>query len=123
MGECITKLKVWKANMEEKGLRVNMKKTKILVSGLGLEQLQDSGKYPCAMCRREVRSNTIRCSHCKLWVHKKCCGIAGRLSADPEFVCPKCRGEARPIDGRTETQRRGRNLALSKPASVTWEIC
>ena len=43
MGECIIKLKVWKANMEEKGLRVNMKKTKILVSGLGLDQLQDSG--------------------------------------------------------------------------------
>ena len=56
-----------KANMEEKGLRVNMKKTKILVSGLGLDQLQNSGKYPCAVCRRGVRSNSIRCSQCKFW--------------------------------------------------------
>ena len=104
MGECITKLKAWKANMEEKSLRVNMKKTKILVSGLGLDQLQDSVKYPCAVCRRGVRSNSIRCSQCKLWVHKISCGIAGRLSADPEFSCPRCRGEARPIHGRPETQ-------------------
>ena len=104
MGECITKLKAWKANMEEKGLRVNMKKTKILVSGLGLDQLQNSGKYPCAVCRRGVRSNSIRCSQCKFWVHKKCCGIVGRLSADPEFFYPRCHGEARPIIGRSETQ-------------------
>jgi len=35
--ECIAKLKTLKIRMESKGLRVNMKKTKILVSGVGLE--------------------------------------------------------------------------------------
>ena len=34
--ECISKLRVWKAGMESKGLRVNMKKTKFLISGVGL---------------------------------------------------------------------------------------
>ena len=29
--ECIARLKVWKEGMERKGLRVNMKKTKLLV--------------------------------------------------------------------------------------------
>ena len=40
--ECISKLRVWKAGMESKGLRVNMKKTKFLISDVGLNLLQDS---------------------------------------------------------------------------------
>ena len=40
--ECISNLRVWKAGMESKGLRVNMKKTKFLISDVGLNLLQDS---------------------------------------------------------------------------------
>ena len=47
--------------------------------------------------------NSIECSQCKLWVHKKCSGLTGRLVADPEFVCQRCRGVACPIDGRPVT--------------------
>ena len=36
------KLKLWKAGMEEKGLRVNMEKTKVMVSGANLQTLKDS---------------------------------------------------------------------------------
>ena len=43
--ECIARLKVWKEGMEGKGLRVNMKKTKLVVSGPGLDLLRDSGAY------------------------------------------------------------------------------
>ena len=89
--ECISKLLVWKAGMESKGLRVNMKKTKFLISGVGLNVLQDSGEFPCAICRSGVGVNSIECSQCKLWVHKKCSGLTGRLVADPEFVCQRCR--------------------------------
>ena len=35
--ECITKLKTWKNGMENRGLRVNMKKTKFMISGAGLD--------------------------------------------------------------------------------------
>ena len=49
--ECISKLRDWKAGMESKGLRVNMKKTKFLISGVGLNLLQDSGEFPCAIIR------------------------------------------------------------------------
>ena len=101
--ECIARLKVWKAGMEQKGLRVNMKKTKFLISGSGLDVVKDSGKFPCAVCRKGVGANSILCSGCHLWVHKKCSGIHGRLSADPSFVCPRCQGKARPIDGRPAT--------------------
>ena len=34
--ECIARLKVWKEGMERKGLRINMKKRKFMVSGPGL---------------------------------------------------------------------------------------
>ena len=37
------KLNKWKTEMEAKGLRVNMGKTKIMVSGVNLQTLKDSG--------------------------------------------------------------------------------
>ena len=36
-------------------------------------------------------------------MHHRCSGITGRLVADPDYVCPRCRGVARPIDGRPVT--------------------
>ena len=35
--------------MERKGLRVNMKKTKLMVSGPGLDLLPASGAFPCGV--------------------------------------------------------------------------
>ena len=43
--ECIARSKVWKEGMESTGLGVNMKKTKFMVSGPGLD-LCDSGAFP-----------------------------------------------------------------------------
>ena len=62
--ECIANLKTWKDSMERKGLRVNMKKTKLMVSGPGLDLLQDSGAFPCAVCSSGVGVNSIGCSKC-----------------------------------------------------------
>ena len=102
--ECLARLKAWKDGMECKGLRVNMKKTKLMISGPGLNLLRDSGAYPCAVCRSGVGANSIECSQCKLWVHKKCSGIKGGLSSNLDYVCPRCRDQARPIDGRPVSQ-------------------
>ena len=75
--------------MENKGLRVNMKKTKLMVTGPGLDVLRDSGAFPCAVCRDGVgSSNAIKCLQCKLWVHKRCSGIQGRIVANQNYVCP-----------------------------------
>ena len=104
LNECIDKLKAWKDGMESRGLRVNMKKTKLMISGPGLNLLRDSGSHPCAVCRTGVGVNSIQCCRCKLWVHKKCCGIKGKISPNPDYVCPRCCGIARPIDGRPATQ-------------------
>ena len=64
--------------MEKKGLRVNMGKTKIMESGINLDVLKKSGKYPCGVCLTGVgRTNAIQCDGCECWVHKICSGIKG----------------------------------------------
>ena len=68
LDECVERVKVWKEGLESKGLRVNMTKTKFMASGLGLDILPDSGKFPCALCRTGVGRSSIRCSKCNLWV-------------------------------------------------------
>ena len=96
----ITKMEVLKNGPESKGLKLNMGKTKIMISGRDLHTLQTSGKYPCAVCRKGVGKNSIFCSGCSFWVHKKCSSIPGRLVEDPDFRCRRCLGNARAINGR-----------------------
>ena len=98
--ECIPKFKAWKSGMESKGLRVNSKKTKFMVLGVGLGQLRDSGAFPCDACSTGVGANSFLCCQCYFWIHKKCSGVIGRLSDNPEYICPLCQGTACPIDGR-----------------------
>ena len=101
MEELLVKVQTWKTEMEKKGLRVNMGKTKIMESGINLDVLKKSGKYPCGVCQSGVgSSNAVFCGGCKRWVHKKCSGIKGPLRPDPEFRCTRCLGTARAIDGR-----------------------
>ena len=47
--ECVRRLLTWKEAMEEKGLRVNAGKTKIMICGTGLDLLQSSGKPMCCL--------------------------------------------------------------------------
>ena len=118
--ECITKLKAWKNGMENRGLRVNMKKTIFMISGAGLDVLCDSGAFPCAVCRNGVGANSISCSQCKLSVHKKCSGIKGRLNRTPDYVCPRCLDQACPIDGRPITQEEVDGTLLDVEASICY---
>ncbi|XP_052212342.1 uncharacterized protein LOC127831397 [Dreissena polymorpha] len=102
--ECLFILKCWKDGIESNGLRVNMKKTKLLITGPGLNLLLDAGAYPCAVRRSGVGVNSVECTKCKLWVHKKCSGIKGRITSIPDYVCLRCLDQARPIDGRPVTK-------------------
>ena len=62
MEELLVKVQTWKTEMEKKGLRVNMGKTKIMESGINLDVLKKSGKYPCGVCQSGVgSSNAIFC--------------------------------------------------------------
>ena len=73
-----------------------------LTSGIGLDLLKDSGKYPCAVSRKCFGSNSIACFQSKLWVHKKCCGISmlWNTGSQPRKFRPRCTGLSRPIDVR-----------------------
>ena len=99
MEELLVKLKTWKTEMEKKGLRVNMGKTKIIVSGMDLDLLKKSGKEPFGLCHNGVGSNAFFCGGCLCWIHKRCSGIKGPLRPDPDFRCARCLGKAWPIDG------------------------
>ena len=88
--------------MGQKGLRVNAGKSKVMICGDGLDLLESSGRFPCAVCCKGVSSNSIFCLGCKHWVHKKCSGLR-RLVDDPNFRCARCLGLARPLDGRPQT--------------------
>ena len=73
--ECVRRLLISKEAMEQKGLRVNAGKTKVMIFGTGLDLLQSSGEFPCTLCRTGVGNNSIYSNGCKLWVHKKCSGL------------------------------------------------
>ena len=44
--------------MEAKGLTVNMRKANTMVSGVDLQTLKDSGKYPCVVFVEKVLTVT-----------------------------------------------------------------
>ena len=83
--ECVRRLLTRKEAMEEKELRVNAGKTKIMICGMGLDLLQSSGEFPCTVCHTGVGSNSIFCKGCKHWMHKKCSGLKS-LTEDPESL-------------------------------------
>ena len=82
-----------------KGIQAELGK-KVMISGRDLHTMQTSGKYPCAVCRKGVRKNSVFFSGCSFWVHKKCSDIQGILVKDPDFRCRRCLGNAWAIDGR-----------------------
>ena len=93
LSELLEKFRVWKANLESKGLRVNVGKTKILVSVHNAPKPVDGSKFPCGVCNKGVGINSIKCLACGFWVYKRCSNIKGPLKPDTDFKCKKCRGE------------------------------
>jgi len=56
--ELIVKLNQWKSCLQRKGLKVNVSKTKALVSGGTCNEIVTSGKYPCGVCVVKVLVQT-----------------------------------------------------------------
>ena len=78
--ELIKRLNVWKDNVESKGMRVNMNKTKVMINGERQMVRQKAVRWPCEVCSKGAGSNSIQCTSCQKWVHKKCSGIKGSMS-------------------------------------------
>ena len=77
--DLINRLNEWKNNVENRGMRVNMNKTKVVISEERQKPLQKAARWPYGVCGRGVGSNSIQCTSCHKWVHKKCSGIKGRM--------------------------------------------
>ena len=73
------KLRKWKKSMELKGFRVNIGKTKVMRCQVGIGQAEESGKYPCGVCKKGVGDNSIMCVACHRWVHKKVEWYSGKI--------------------------------------------
>ena len=58
LSELFKKFRVWKANLESKGLHVNVDKTKILVSAHNAPKSVDGSKFPCGVCNKGVGINS-----------------------------------------------------------------
>jgi len=89
--DLIKRLNGWKSNVENRGMRVNMNKTKVMISGERQKPVQKSARWSCGVCGRGVGSQSIQCTSCHKWVHKKCSGIKGSMyKAMRSFICRGC---------------------------------
>jgi len=89
--ELIQMLNVWKENVESKGIRVSMNKTKGMISGECHQVRQKVVRWPCGVCSKRVGRNSLQCTSCQKWVHNKCSGIKGSmLKVAKSFICRGC---------------------------------
>ena len=79
----------WKEGMEERGLKVNMDKTKLMATGKRSTHLVQSGRFPCGCCGKGVGVNSVLCTECNKWCHQRCSGLRN-LRGVHNFVCPRC---------------------------------
>ena len=89
--ELIKRLNKWKGNVERKGVRVNMNKTKVMLSGERQKVRQKAVRWPYGVCSKGVGSSSLQCTSCQKWVHEKCGGIKGSMSkVAKSFICRGC---------------------------------
>ena len=49
-------------------MKVNMNKTKVMISGERQKVTQKAVRHPCGVCGRGVGNNSIECTSCQKWV-------------------------------------------------------
>jgi Reverse transcriptase (RNA-dependent DNA polymerase) len=79
------KLRVWKKGLEEKGLKVNVVKTKIMRYSDELRAAKESGKFACATCLKGISSKSFHCAKYKMWVYKNS-GVKEWQNADKIYL-------------------------------------
>jgi len=78
-GNLIQRLNEWKDNLEKRGMRINMNKTKVMISGEWQKVTQKAVRWPCSVCGRGIGNNSIQCTSCQKWVHRKCSSMKGSM--------------------------------------------
>ena len=84
------RLQRWRGSLESKGLKVNIRKTKMMVSGAEGEIVR-SKVDPCGICGKRVMSNAVLCTVCKKWIHAGCAQTKKVSSSfAQQCICRRC---------------------------------
>ena len=59
---------------------------------------QKAVRWPCGVCSKGVDSNSLQCTSCQKWVHKKCSGSMSKVAKS--FICSGC---LNPVTGAGHT--------------------
>ena len=81
----------WRAILLGKGLKVNAGKSKVMVGSSGGKMIVKSG-----VCGKGVQANSVHCTVCKKWIHKRCSGDLSRVADG--FRCRRCDGTIQEVD-------------------------
>jgi len=95
--DLMKRLNEWKCNVENRGMRVNMNKTKVMISGEQQKVTQKAVRWPCVVCGRDIGNNSLQFTSCQKWVHRKCSGIKGSMYKVMKLFV--CRGCVNPVTG------------------------
>ena len=87
--------------MEGNGLRINMGKTKVLISSRCAWEIWQRNPWRVFQQRQH---KFHFCGCCSSWIHKKCSDILGPLKLAISYRYKWCTGQARPINGRLMTE-------------------
>ena len=91
MAEQQEKFHGWKSAVESKGIKVNLMKTKAIMSKIVQVTVKPSRKKDlCGICGRML--NAVLCKSCGNWIHGRCAKITrvtNRLAID--YKCRKCK--------------------------------
>ena len=90
MAEASERFNSWKRGMETRGLKVNMEKTKVMVTGREPNRLQEEGPHPCGVCGKNTGPSTVLCTQCGKWCHRACARLRHVNHAGPNYKCPRC---------------------------------
>ena len=76
------KFQKWKDAFERKEMKVNLDKTKVMVSG-SVWEVKTSKIDPCDICGKRVMQNSVSCTKCRKWIHGRC----AKMKRVEHFVC------------------------------------
>ena len=51
---------------------MNAGNCKVMVGSSSGKTIVNSGKWPCRVCGKGVQANSVNCTVCKKWMHRRC---------------------------------------------------
>ena len=104
--DLIIRLNECKRNVENRSMRVNMNKTKVMISGEWQKIMQKAVRWPCDVCGKGIGNNAVQCTSYQKWVHRKCMKTS-MYKVMKTFICRGC------INPVTGTRHRSVDISVN----------